>query len=69
MFALVLPFVLWFGEVMLGLLAGEAFVRAYWLPFAYLFPVHIGVVISMTILVPIGIYSVTKWLMQKRKNI
>jgi hypothetical protein len=66
--ALVLPFVLWFGEALLGLFLGEAFVRAYWLPIAYVFPVHIGVVVSLAILTPIGVYTAVKWLLQKRKK-
>ncbi len=65
---LVLPFVLWFGESLLGLFAGEAFVRAYWLPIAYFLPVHIGVVISLALLVPIGVYAITSKLLQRKKK-
>ncbi len=65
--ALLLPFILWFGESLLGLFAGEAFVRAYWLPIAYVLPIHIGVVISIILLVPASLITVFKSL-QKRKE-
>jgi hypothetical protein len=63
-FAFFIPFVLWFSESLLGLLAGETVVRTYWLPIAYLFPVHIGVVISIVLLLPIGLF----YLWQKNKK-
>jgi methanethiol S-methyltransferase len=66
--ALGLPFVLWFGEALFGLLAGESFIRAYWLPIAYIFPVHIGVIISVLLLLPIGLFTLGKWLIKKRKK-
>lgn len=45
--AILIPFVLWFAESLLGLFFGEAFVRVYWLPVAYFFTVHIGVIVSI----------------------
>jgi hypothetical protein len=49
-YTFLIPFILWFSESLLALLAGEAFVRAYWFPIAYFFPIHIGVVISFCLL-------------------
>ena len=66
--ALVLPFILWFGEALFGLLAGESFIRAYWISIAYIFPVHIGVIISVLLLLPIGLFTLGKWLIKKRKK-
>ena len=65
--ALILPFILWFGESLLGLFAGEAFVRAYWLPISYILPVHIGVVISVGLLTLVGIYTLIKRRKIKKK--
>jgi protein-S-isoprenylcysteine O-methyltransferase Ste14 len=58
--ALLLPFVLWFSESVLGLVAGEAFVRAHWLPIAYVVPIHIGVVVSIAVLLASGVLALAK---------
>lgn len=59
-FTLLIPFILWFAESLLGLLWGEAFVLAYWFPIAYLFPIHIGVVISIVLLLSIGLLQLVE---------
>lgn len=65
--ALLFPFVLWFAEALVGLMWGSAFVRTYWLPVAYVLPVHIGVVISLALLLPIGAAALFRWYVVKRK--
>jgi hypothetical protein len=65
--ALLVPFVLWFSESLVGLLGTETLVRDYWFPIAYVVPIHIGVVISMVLLVTISIASVTKSYNEKKK--
>lgn len=61
---LLIPFTLWFTEAFVSLIAGESLIRTYWLPIAYLFPVHIGVVISIILL--IFVISATKLHFKKR---
>jgi hypothetical protein len=65
--AILTPFFLWFAEALLGLFLGETFVRTFWLPIAYFFPIHIGVVISICLLVPVSIYWVCKWYLTKKR--
>lgn len=48
--AVLIPFVLWFAEALTGIIVGTNLVRTYWFPIAYVFPVHIGVVFSLAIL-------------------
>jgi len=66
-FAILIPFVLWFAESLLGLFVGEAFVRAYWLPIAYFFPVHIGIVISIALLLSISFVIFCRTYFKKMK--
>jgi Phospholipid methyltransferase len=66
--ALLIPFVLWFAEAVVGLLWGTAFVRTYWLPIAYVFPVHIGVVISFALLFPVGIATIIRRYSSKKHS-
>ena len=63
------PFFLWFAEALVGLFLGEAVVRSFWFPIAYLFPVHIGIVISICLLVPAGVYLICKWYLLKKKKL
>lgn len=58
--AFLFPFVLWFSESVFGLFGGETVVRTYWFPIAYLFPIHMGVVISIVLLLPIGLFYIWK---------
>jgi protein-S-isoprenylcysteine O-methyltransferase Ste14 len=66
LFALLVPFVLWFAESLLGIFLGDAFVRAYWFPIAYFFPVHIGVFISISLIVPVCCFLIFKEIIRKR---
>ncbi len=66
--ALLIPFVLWLAEPVVGVIGGTEIVRTYWLPIAYVFPVHIGVVISLALLLPIGVTALYKWYIAKRKK-
>jgi protein-S-isoprenylcysteine O-methyltransferase Ste14 len=63
--ALLLPFVLWFAESLLGMFAGEAFVRTHWFPIAYFLPIHVGVIISILLLVSAGVVTVFKGYFKK----
>ena len=58
--ALLTPFVLWFAEALVGAVWGAAFVRAYWFPIAYVVPIHIGVIISLVLLIPVGVTELVK---------
>ncbi len=58
--AVLIPFVLWFGEALLGAVGGTAVVRAYWFPIAYVLPIHIGVIISFVLLFPAGVEALLK---------
>ena len=64
--ALLIPFVLWLAESVVGLVWGTALVRTYWLPIAYVFPVHIGVVISFALLLPVGVSAIIRKYLQKK---
>jgi hypothetical protein len=66
--ALLIPFILWFAEALAGVLVGVAFVRSYWLPIAYALPVHIGVVISVVLLVPVSIVALFKWFLGRKEK-
>jgi methanethiol S-methyltransferase len=67
--ALLIPFAVWFAEALVGLVWGTAFVRAYWLSIAYVLPVHIGVIISLVLLFPVGVAALVKWYIVKNKVI
>ncbi len=58
--ALLIPFILWFGESVAGIAVGADLVRTYWFPIAYLIPVHIGVVISLVLFSAAGVASLVK---------
>ncbi len=58
--ALLIPFVLWFAEAVAALVFGVASVRGYWLPIAYVFPVHIGVVVAIVLFAVAGVMSIAK---------
>jgi len=60
--ALLIPFVLWFAEALLGAIAGSDFVRIYWFPIAYALPIHIGVVISIVLLLPVALAQVKQYI-------
>jgi protein-S-isoprenylcysteine O-methyltransferase Ste14 len=64
--ALLVPFVLWFAEALAGLVVGVPLVRTYWLPLAYVLPIHIGVVIAMILFIITGIIVVAKKLERKK---
>lgn len=66
--ALLIPFVLWFAEAVAGLILGTDSVRIYWLPIAYVLPVHIGVIISFILLFPVSIMALVKWYFAKKKK-
>ncbi|MGD0645021.1 MAG: isoprenylcysteine carboxylmethyltransferase family protein [Candidatus Bathyarchaeia archaeon] len=66
--AFLVPFVLWFAESVLAVFMGDTFVRTYWFPIAYILPIHIGVVISMVLLFSIGVVTVFKSYVKRRKN-
>lgn len=66
--ALLIPFVLWFAEALLGLIWGSDFVLAYWFPIAYALPVHIGVVISFVLLFPVALAALFKWAASKKNK-
>jgi protein-S-isoprenylcysteine O-methyltransferase Ste14 len=66
--ALLIPFVLWFAEAVAGVIMGTNWVRAYWFPIAYVLPVHIGVIISLGLLFPVGVVALVKWLVTKNKK-
>jgi methanethiol S-methyltransferase len=59
--ALLVPFILWFAEALVGIALGANWVIAYWFPIAYVLPVHIGVIISLVLLFPVGITALFKW--------
>jgi protein-S-isoprenylcysteine O-methyltransferase Ste14 len=65
--ALLIPFVLWFAEALVGALVGLTLVRSYWLPIAYVLPVHIGVVISMVLLVSVGAEAIIRRFLARKK--
>jgi hypothetical protein len=65
--ALLIPFVLWFAEALLGAVAGFAFVMSYWYPIAYVLPIHIGVVISLVLLFTVTL-TLAKQYISKRKK-
>jgi hypothetical protein len=64
--ALLIPFVLWLVEAVLGALGGASFARTYWFPIAYVVPVHIGIVISLALLIPLGVAALYKWYIAKK---
>ena len=66
--ALLIPFILWFAEILAVLVVGIPFVTNYWLPIAYVFPVHIGVVIAMILFVIAGVIFATKRFITKKKS-
>jgi hypothetical protein len=67
--ALLIPFVLWLAEALAGMVMGAAILRAYWFPIAYLLPIHIGVIISLVLLVSVGTAELVKSLTKKRKRV
>lgn len=58
--ALLIPFVLWFVEAVAGIVFGVASMRTYWLPVAYVLPVHIGVIVAIVLFAIAGLISVVK---------
>jgi len=66
--ALLIPFILWFAESVASVILGSNWVRAYWFPIAYVLPVHIGVIISLVLLFPVGIAVPVKWFIGKNKK-
>ena len=66
--ALLIPFVLWFAEALAGAFVGFTSVTNYWFPIAYVLPVHIGVVISIVILVPVGAESIVRRVLDRKKQ-
>lgn len=66
--ALLIPFVLWFAEALVGALWGTAFVIAYWFPIAYVLPVHIGVVFSFILLFSVVVAALVKRHIAKKKT-
>ncbi len=56
--ALLIPFVLWFAEALATGIVGDAMVRSHWFPIAYLFPVHIGIVVAVVLFAGAGLVSV-----------
>ena len=66
--ALLIPFVLWFAETLVGVVWGTNFVRTYWFPIAYFLPVHIGVAISFVLLFPVAVAVFIKWYTAKRRD-
>ena len=64
--ALIIPFILWFAEALVGVVAGTVFVRTYWFPIAYALPIHIGVVISLLLLLPIFLGLIKHYISKKR---
>jgi hypothetical protein len=66
--ALLIPFVLWFAEALLGAVAGSAFVTSYWFPMAYVLPIHIGVVISLVLLFPVTLALVQQYIAKRKRK-
>jgi protein-S-isoprenylcysteine O-methyltransferase Ste14 len=67
--AFLIPFILWFAEAVAGVLLGTSLIRAYWFPIAYALPAHIGVIISLFLLLTAGIVALVKWKYpQKQEN-
>ncbi len=58
--AFIIPFALWFAEALAAALWGTSFVRAYWFPIAYVLPIHLGVVVSFSLLISDGIAEIVK---------
>jgi len=67
-FALLIPFVLWFGEAVAGIIIGTNLVRTYWFPIAYAFQVHIGIVISLSLIIPVAFVTFLKWYFKRHKR-
>jgi len=66
---ILIPFLLWFVEALVGWGLGlENLVSSYWGPIAYLLPIHIGVVIGLTLFVIAGLTMVTKRYIAKKKE-
>jgi hypothetical protein len=67
--AILIPFLLWFVEALVGWGLGlESLVISYWGPIAYLLPIHIGVVLGLTLFVIAGLTMVTKRYIAKKKE-
>jgi len=67
--ALLVPFVLWLAEALAGAVWGAAVLRAYWFPIAYVLPIHIGVIVSLFLLVSVGASELVKSLTKKEKRV
>jgi hypothetical protein len=65
--ALLTPFIFWFAEALLGVVAGSAFVESYWYPIAYILPIHIGVVISLALLFTVTLALVKQYISKRKK--
>jgi methanethiol S-methyltransferase len=66
--AFLIPFILWFAEAAAGIALGTNWIRVHWFPIAYFLPVHIGVIISLVLLFPVGILTIAKWYVNKNKK-
>jgi hypothetical protein len=65
--ALLIPFILWFAEAVVGIVVGVDVVRTYWLPIAYVLPVYIGVVIALVLFAVAGTISAVKRYLKTKK--
>jgi uncharacterized protein YacL len=59
--AIIIPFFVWFAEAVAAWGLGmESLVSSYWMPVAYLLPIHIGVVISLILFALAGLATLFK---------
>src|SRR3989339_1070976 len=67
--AFIIPLLLWFAEALgawgFGL---ESLISSYWVPIAYFLPIHIGVVIALTLFVIAGLTMLTKRYITKKSK-
>jgi len=65
--SLLIPFILWLAEALAGAIWGAAFIRVHWFSIAYVLPIHIGVIISLVLLVSVGVAEVVKSYIAKNR--